>query len=105
MSHLVFLKGFLWGASTAAYPIEGSWNKDGNGRGVWDRLIHRKYIVRNGEMGDDTCDHFRRMPKEILWMKEIGLESCRFSMVWHRPHRRQEYVAHPEAQRAGAGMG
>jgi beta-glucosidase len=84
MSHLNFPEGFLWGVSTAAYQIEGSWNKDGKGESVWDRFTHRKFTIRNGETGDKACDHYRLMPKDVALMKDLGLKSYRFSVAWTR---------------------
>jgi beta-glucosidase len=84
MGNLNFPDGFLWGASTAAYQIEGSWNKDGKGESVWDRFTHRKYTIRNGDTGDDACDHYRLMPKDVALMEELGLKSYRFSIAWTR---------------------
>jgi beta-glucosidase len=84
MGRLIFPKGFLWGAATAAYQIEGAWNKDGKGENIWDRFTHQKYRIHNRETGDTACDHYRLMPKDVALMKSLGLQSYRFSVSWTR---------------------
>ena len=36
----MFKKNFTWGAATASYQIEGGWNADGKGLGIWDVFSH-----------------------------------------------------------------
>lgn len=79
-----FPDGFLWGAATAAYQIEGAWNEDGKGESIWDRFSHRPYRVAHGDTGDVACDHYHRMPEDIALMKELGLKTYRFSISWPR---------------------
>ncbi len=84
MGRLIFPQNFLWGAATAAYQIEGAWKKDGKGENIWDRFTHQKYHIRNGDTGDDACDHYRLMPNDVGLMKTLGLQAYRFSVSWTR---------------------
>ncbi len=84
MSTRRFPQGFLWGAATSAYQIEGAWNTDGKGESIWDRFAHSPYRVMNGDTGDVACDHYRRMSDDVSLMKELGLQTYRFSISWPR---------------------
>lgn len=79
-----FPDGFLWGAATAAYQIEGAWNKHGKGESTWDRFAHTPGKIRNGDTGDIAGDHYRLWKKDIGLMKKIGLKAYRFSTAWTR---------------------
>ena len=79
-----FPDGFLWGASTAAYQVEGAWNEDGKGESVWDRFAHTPGRIENGDTGDVACDHYHRMPQDVALMKELGFKGYRFSISWPR---------------------
>ena len=37
---LAFPPGFLWGAATASYQIEGAVHADGRGASIWDTFSH-----------------------------------------------------------------
>ena len=79
-----FPDGFLWGAATSAYQIEGSPLADGAGPSVWHRFAHTPGLVANGDTGDVACDHYRRWKDDVALMRELGLGAYRFSIAWGR---------------------
>ncbi len=76
--------GFLWGASTAAYQIEGAVNEDGRGPSIWDKFSHTPGKIAGGDNGDVACDHYHRYREDIGLMRELGLGAYRFSIAWSR---------------------
>lgn len=82
--NITFPRDFLWGAATAAYQIEGSWNRDGRGESIWDRFSHTKGKTVAGDNGDVACDHYKRMPEDVQLMRKLGLGTYRFSISWPR---------------------
>ncbi len=84
MPKLTFPKGFLWGAATAAYQIEGAWDEDGKGPSIWDEFSHTPGRVLNGDTGDVACDHYHRYREDVALMKSLGLQAYRFSISWPR---------------------
>jgi beta-glucosidase len=79
-----FPKDFLWGSATASYQVEGAWNLDGKGESIWDRWSHTVGRVKGGDTGDVACDMYHRYKEDIALMKQMGLQSCRFSISWPR---------------------
>ncbi len=79
-----FPPGFLWGAATSAYQIEGATNEDGRGEGIWDRFCTVPGAVRNGESGAIACDFFHRYPADVRLMADLGIDALRFSVSWPR---------------------
>jgi beta-glucosidase len=83
-SNRQFPKGFLWGAATAAYQVEGSSTADGAGMSIWDRFAHTPGLTRNGDTGDVACDQYRLYRQDVALMRELGLQAYRFSVSWSR---------------------
>ena len=77
-------RDFIWGASSAAYQIEGAAAEDGRGPSIWD--IHSRIPGRTarGETGDVAADHYHRWAEDIGLMKQLGLAAYRFSVSWSR---------------------
>lgn len=82
--NLIFPDGFLWGAATAAYQIEGACQEDGRGESIWDRFSHTPEKVANNDNGDIACDHYHKYRQDIDLMSQIGLKAYRLSLSWPR---------------------
>lgn len=81
---ITFPDGFLWGAATAAYQIEGAAHDGGRGLSVWDTFSHTEGKVANRHTGDIACDHYHRVEQDVAMMAQLGLQSYRFSIAWSR---------------------
>ncbi len=83
-SGIRFPDGFVWGAATASYQIEGAVNEDGRGQSVWDTFSHEPGRVHAGHTGDVACDHYHRYVEDVALMADLGLASYRYSIAWPR---------------------
>jgi beta-glucosidase len=75
---------FLWGASTAAYQIEGAVSEDGRGPSIWDTFCKQPGKILNGDTGEIACDHYHRYREDVALMKQMGQDVYRFSVAWPR---------------------
>jgi len=79
-----FPEGFLWGAATSSYQIEGAIDADGRGPSIWDVQCRTPGLVRDGHSGDIAADHYRRYRDDVAMMKSLALDAYRFSVAWPR---------------------
>lgn len=79
-----FPQDFVWGVATSSYQIEGATREDGRGESIWDRFSHTPGKVMGMENGDVACDHYHRYEEDIALLKQIGVDSYRFSIAWPR---------------------
>lgn len=79
-----FPEGFLWGAATSAYQVEGSPLADGAGPSIWHRFSHTPGRTHDGATGDVACDHYHRWRDDVALLAELGVNAYRFSIAWGR---------------------
>lgn len=79
-----FKEGFVWGAATASYQIEGGGNEGGRGDSIWDMFARKPGAVFEGHNGSQACDHYHRFPEDVALMKQLGLDAYRLSIAWPR---------------------
>ena len=78
-----FPEGFLFGAATAAYQIEGH-QFGGAGPTHWDTFAAGPGNVVRGENGAVACDHYHRFAEDLDLLKDAGMDAYRFSTSWAR---------------------
>ncbi|XP_023738149.1 beta-glucosidase 18 isoform X1 [Lactuca sativa] len=79
-----FPSGFLFGAATSAYQVEGAYLSDGKSLSNWDVFCHSVGCGENEENGDIADDHYHLFLKDIEMMHSLGLKAYRFSISWAR---------------------
>ena len=83
LSRFDFPPGFLFGAATAAYQIEGS--AFGNcGPCHWDTFAATPGNVVRAETGARACDHYHQWPTDLDLLKSANMDAYRFSTSWAR---------------------
>lgn len=79
-----FPDGFLWGAATAAYQIEGAVAEDGRAASIWDTFAHTPGKTLDGDTGDVAVDHYHRHAEDVAILADLGVNAYRFSVSWSR---------------------
>lgn len=78
-----FPDGFLFGAATSSYQIEGH-AYGGAGRTHWDDFAATPGNVANAEDGAVACDHYHRLEEDLDLLQGLGVDAYRFSTSWAR---------------------
>jgi len=83
--HYAFPEGFWWGSAVSATQIEGAASEGGKGKNIWDYWYEQEPYRFFENIGPEvTSDFYHRYKEDIQLMKEIGLNSFRFSISWSR---------------------
>lgn len=78
-----FPEGFLFGAATSSYQIEGH-GFGGAGETHWDTFAATPGNVVRNEHGQIACDHYHRYEEDLDLIKAAGFDAYRFSTSWAR---------------------
>jgi beta-glucosidase len=78
-----FPEGFLFGAATSSYQIEGH-SFGGAGPTHWDTFAATPGNVVRAENGAIACDHYHRWEEDIDLLAAANFDVYRFSTSWAR---------------------
>lgn len=82
---LKFPPSFSFGASTAAYQVEGAWNESGKGPSIWDTLTHdHPELIADHSNADLGPDSYHLYQQDVEALKTVGFQHYRFSISWSR---------------------
>lgn len=84
MKTVKFSEKFLFGVATSAAQIEGAAFEEGRGMSVWDTFARIPGMIGDGSVPDNTCDFYHLFREDIKRMKEMNLDTFRFSFSWSR---------------------
>jgi len=76
-----FPEGFLWGASTSGYQVEGAWDEDGKGPSIVDVRTEFPEGTTDYKV---AADHYHHVDEDVALFGELGLKAYRFSIQWTR---------------------
>lgn len=77
-------ENFIFGSATAAAQIEGAGHLYGKEDSVWDAFARKAGAIAGGENLEVAVDHYHRYREDVQLMRELGLDSYRFSTSWAR---------------------
>ncbi|CAA7054707.1 unnamed protein product [Microthlaspi erraticum] len=79
-----FPKDFLFGTASSAYQYEGAYLTDGKSLSNWDVFTEIPGKIEDGSNGKVAIDHYHRYPGDLDLLKDLGVDSYRFSLSWAR---------------------
>ncbi|PNT64915.1 hypothetical protein BRADI_4g34940v3 [Brachypodium distachyon] len=78
-----FPEGFVFGAGSSAYQVEGAASEDRRKPSIWDTWSHQGYSF-DGSTADVSADQYHHYKEDVKLMHNMGLDAYRFSIAWPR---------------------
>ncbi|KAI4466603.1 glycosyl hydrolase [Holotrichia oblita] len=80
-----FPNGFLFGVTSSAYQIEGSWNEDGKSPNIWDKSTHdNPEKILDKSNADTSCNSYKNYKSDIKALKDLNAGVYKFSLSMSR---------------------
>lgn len=76
--------GFVWGASTAAYQVEGAAHLEGRRDSIWDTFCRVPGAIADDHDGEVAADSYFRYREDVAAARALNLDAYRFSASWAR---------------------
>ena len=109
-TNLTFPEDFKWGLGSAAYMVEGAYNKEGRGATIWDTYVGANTrgmpganktncpgemgsdapciinpgMASGGNTGDVAINQYNDLDNHIGLMNKTNMSNYRFSISWAR---------------------
>ena len=80
----MFDKYFQVGVATSSYQIEGTLLGDVKVNSIWDAFAKKDGAIADGKDGSIACEHVLRYKEDIALIKQLGVDTYRFSISWAR---------------------
>ncbi len=83
---LTFPAGFVWGAATSGYQVEGGTDADHKGPSIWDTFVQAPGHVLHGDTGRTACNAYdhAQLEQDLDLIQTLGLQAYIFSVQWPR---------------------
>ncbi|RDX75667.1 Furostanol glycoside 26-O-beta-glucosidase, partial [Mucuna pruriens] len=81
-----FPRDFLFGVGSSALQIEGSATEGGRGPSVWDAIVEHDngHMIKDSDKYFTMIEHYKRYKEDVAALKQLGINSYRFSISWSR---------------------
>jgi beta-glucosidase len=94
-----FPKGFLWGAATSAFQVEGHPEETSARCSDWSHWTTGEKNVGDGTTADQACQFYLRYSEDLAICRELNMNAFRIGLNWPvlRPEIRDDLWLEPTA--------